>query len=59
MFPASTNIAAFNGPINGKRYSKFAEIFRLASLNSVVFSVIPGPSLYAFHARLSFAPPAK
>ena len=59
ILPASTNNAPFIGPINGNRYSKFVEIFRFASLNSLLLLLVPGPSLYAFHALLSFAPPAK
>ena len=58
-FPKSIKRPPFSGPVIRKRYSKLKAILKLASLNSLMLRLLPGPSLYAFHALLSFAPPEK
>ena len=51
--------APLNFPNSGYLYSKFNDILKFASLNSLILFELPGPSWYAFHALLSFEPPEK
>mgnify|MGYP007102135428 CR=1 FL=1 len=59
MLPASIKRAPFKFPKILKRCSALKASFRFASLNSLVVSELPGPKLYADHARLSLGPPPK
>ena len=59
IFPISTKIAPLRFPDILFLYSRFREILKFASLNSFILLLLPGPSLYAFHALLSFDPPPK
>ena len=58
-FPKSTKSPPFKGPVMAKRYSKLKATLKFASLNSLILLLLPGPSLYAFQALLSLAPPEK
>ena len=49
----------FNGPLMGNRYSRLKANLKLASLNSLILLLLPGPNSYALQALLSFAPPEK
>ena len=55
----SINNPPFKGPLIGKRYSRLNANLKLASLNSLILLLLPGPNSYALQALLSFDPPEK